>query len=73
MVIRVQANSPHGKIRIREHGDLWQVVRTVERCACKDNRKAHLVVPVGQQLPDGWWRWVAVHQDKDFEICIVSP
>jgi hypothetical protein len=67
--IKVQAVSKHGKNRIREHGNRWFVLKAVDHCACRGNRKALLVVPaIWPKDTNGWWRWVAVHQDKDFEI-----
>jgi hypothetical protein len=61
MIVTLVGKSQKGKNRIKEHGDKWEVVREDDKVICLDDKPGMLL-----QSPDGYQKWFALRDDKDF-------
>ena len=61
--VKLTGKSGHGKNRIREHGELWTVIKEFESIACLD-MKAGLFI---QSEKTHEKRWIAKSNDKHFK------
>ena len=70
--VRVKGVSGKGKNRVREHGDVWQVIGKTSHAVCRQGQPSFLVVPKGKEWIEScighWWRWVSLKNDPDFSI-----
>lgn len=73
-VVTLKGISRHGKNRISEQGAQWVVVRVEARPSSGSRNGSCLCVGSGFVLLEkedkslGFWRWVALADDKNFSI-----
>jgi hypothetical protein len=60
MMYKIKGVSGHGKNRVREHGEIWTLVKGESRL-----RPAQILV---ESRKTGYMRWMQEVGDKDFEI-----
>ena len=61
-MIKLKGITGHGKNRIREHGELWEVLELPPGVVSMSNRPA---LPPVKSVKTGAWRWL---DEKNFEI-----
>lgn len=67
--VRLIGKTLHGKNRIRQHGDIWEVVDRPDRpdrLALQSLNKTFGGFSDGHKEKD--WRWVFPKNDPDFEV-----
>ena len=68
--VRLSGKTRHGKNRIRENGDMWEVI-TID---CKESSVLSTkicVVPMAEGRRENW-RWLDLPEDEHMEIEIVD-
>ena len=65
-IIKLSGKSRHGKNRIRENGDLWEVTNLDGQDSSVLSTKA-CVVPIKESRRDEW-RWLDLPSDEHMEI-----
>ena len=70
--IRLKGKTMKGKNRVREHGDLWNVLAETDHVLFAPSSKGPwlFVAPVGKNQDDKASRWIHGLTDLDFEIFI---
>jgi hypothetical protein len=66
MIITLKGLTGHGKNRIREHGDLWEVLDLPPGVISMTHKPR---LPPIKSLKTGAWRWL---DDINFEFCLES-
>ena len=61
-MIKLKGITGHGKNRIREHGELWEVLELPPGVVSMSNKPA---LPPVKSVKTGVWRWL---DEKNFEI-----
>ena len=62
--LKLKGGSRHGKNRIHENGDMWEVIQV-------DGADSSLLTTKVSLMPlsgTGNWRWVDLPEDRDMEI-----
>ncbi len=62
-VVQIRGKSQKGKSRVREHGEVWEVKKVDGSVDCLGSRPGVLL-----EATDGYCRWTAIENDRDFEI-----
>ena len=71
--LRLKGKTRKGKNRIKEHGEVWKIVRVADFVELDINGPGLLVEAVGCKCVtcQRWgsdWRWIAWEDDKDFLV-----
>ena len=61
-MVKLKGITGHGKNRIREHGQLWEVLELPPGVVSMSNKPA---LPPVKSVKSGVWRWL---DEKNFEI-----
>ena len=61
-MIKLKGITGHGKNRIREHGELWEILELPPGVVSMSNKPA---LPPVKSVKPGVWRWL---DEKNFEI-----
>jgi hypothetical protein len=64
MMIKLTAKTRHGKNRIKQFGDTWQVIRHSPQVACLDGAQGILIEPADGNHSGR--RWIELANDRDF-------
>lgn len=68
MQVRLEGISLKGKNKVREHGELWLVLQTRTNVVCLNGGTGYYLEAIGDKST----RWVAVKNDTDFKIEVLS-
>ena len=68
--VRLSGKTRHGKNRIRENGDMWEVI-TIDGKESSVLSTKICVVPMAEGRRDNW-RWLDLPEDEHMEIEIVD-
>ena len=68
--VRLSGKTRHGKNRIRENGDMWEVI-TIDGKESSVLPTKICVVPMAEGRRDNW-RWLDLPEDEHMEIEIVD-
>jgi hypothetical protein len=71
MKVRLIGKTRHGKNRVREHGELWIVEKECEKILARPGLKGPFLLLTPENGSDDW-RFVAVHDDPDFNVEFVE-
>ena len=68
--VRLSGKTRHGKNRIRENGDMWEVITTDGKESSVLSTKI-CVVPMAEGRRENW-RWLDLPEDEHMEIEIID-
>ena len=68
--VRLSGKTRHGKNRIRENGDMWEVITIDGKDSSVPSTKI-CVVPMAEGRRENW-RWLDLPEDEHMEIEIVD-
>ena len=68
--VRLSGKTRHGKNRIRENGDMWEVI-TIDGKESSVLPTKICVVPMAEGRRDNW-RWLDLPEDEHMEIEIID-
>ena len=69
-VVRLSGKTRHGKNRVRENGEFWEII-TVDGGESSILSTKICVVPLNDECRDNW-RWLDVPEDEHMEFEIID-
>ena len=70
--VKLTGKTKHGKNRVREQGQNWIVVKTDNNLEFAEDRKQEFALLRADERPSENWRWVAVQNDKNFLVEVLT-
>ena len=70
--VKLTGKTKHGKNRVREQGQDWIVVKTDNNLEFAEDRKQEFALLRADERPSEHWRWVAVQNDKNFLVEVLT-
>ena len=70
--VKLTGKTKHGKNRVREQGQDWVVVKTDNNLEFAEDRKQEFALLRADERPSEHWRWVAVQNDKNFLVEVLT-
>ena len=70
--VKLTGKTKHGKNRVREQGQDWIVVKTDNNLEFADSREQEFALLRAEERPHEHWRWVAVQNDKNFLVEVLT-
>lgn len=70
--VKLTGKTKHGKNRVREQGQDWVVVKVAKNKLLSDSWEKDFALLMQPDNQSEDWRWVAVQDDKNFDIEVLS-
>ena len=70
--VELTGKTKHGKNRVREQGAVWIVVKVKSGMLFCEDKEKEFALLRKEDNPGEFWRWVALKDDKNFSIEVIS-
>lgn len=70
--VKLTGKTKHGKNRVREQGQDWVVVKVAKNKLLSDSWEKDFALLMQPDNQSEDWRWVAVQDDKNFDVEVLS-